>query len=340
MSWQSPFVKGALFPAPNPPSYNQNALGVFWIDHETPAMLFSPDKVFDEEKKVTRKDPRGLLIFSHGNACDMGLMAPALQRYATLWSVLILAFEYPGYGCAPGSPSEPSINAAASATYTFARTVLKIPASKIAFYGISIGTGVAAHMAAKCCTEQKNGALSFDRQPASGLSTSFDRQPVRGETISTSKKKCEIAGLILQSPFTSISDLAYKHGGTLGWLVVGNRWNTKEIISHVRSPILLLHGEDDTLIPCDHSRQLEAIASTPFKHAGPDVVTLVTFPKCGHNDLASKVLEDNIVKFLDTIFTKDSVVVDKTILATHLKRPPTLKEFASSFWSSSSKNEM
>lgn len=47
-----------------------------------------------------------------------------------------------------------------------------------------------------------------------------------------------------------------------------------EAISHARVPILLIHGEDDRLVPCEMSRRLH--------HACASRCTLCTFPGAGH----------------------------------------------------------
>lgn len=47
-----------------------------------------------------------------------------------------------------------------------------------------------------------------------------------------------------------------------------------ESVKRTKLPILLIHGEDDRLVPCEMSRDLAA--------AGGDKVTLATFPGAGH----------------------------------------------------------
>ena len=45
-------------------------------------------------------------------------------------------------------------------------------------------------------------------------------------------------------------------------------------VSKTRIPILIIHGEADSFVPCDMSRQIHA--------ANPEKVKLVTIPKAGH----------------------------------------------------------
>ena len=52
---------------------------------------------------------------------------------------------------------------------------------------------------------------------------------------------------------------------------------TERLIEKVSAPILLFHGEQDRIIPADHSRKLAKIAETQ--------ATLILFPEGAHNDL-------------------------------------------------------
>ncbi len=61
------------------------------------------------------------------------------------------------------------------------------------------------------------------------------------------------AGIILMSPYTSIKDVADDLvTGYLSW-VVKDRFRNIDIISKIKSPILLIHGKSDTLIKFEHS---------------------------------------------------------------------------------------
>ena len=59
----------------------------------------------------------------------------------------VLLAEYPGYGGAPGSPSEASITAANEALYDWAAADPRVDASRIVAYGRSLGAGAAVRLA-------------------------------------------------------------------------------------------------------------------------------------------------------------------------------------------------
>lgn len=80
-----------------------------------------------------------------------------------------------------------------------------------------------------------------------------------------------ISALVLESTFTSVSAIA-KRLGFPGSLVV-DPFDNLEVVASVNIPVLVLHGERDTLIPVSHGETLAAAAET----------TLIRMP-CGHND--------------------------------------------------------
>lgn len=88
-----------LFPAPNPPSYSDERPGpwdnrdVVWLRTEKGGYQFP----------VVVCEPHGLLpqrvvLYCHGNACDVGQAYPSFRAEATRWRALVVLVEYPGYG--------------------------------------------------------------------------------------------------------------------------------------------------------------------------------------------------------------------------------------------------
>lgn len=80
-----------------------------------------------------------------------------------------------------------------------------------------------------------------------------------------------LSALVLESSFTSVQAMA-KRLGFPGSLVV-DRFDNLEIVKSLEIPVLVLHGERDTLIPVAHGEELAAAAET----------MLIRMP-CGHND--------------------------------------------------------
>jgi len=150
------------------------------------------------------------------------------------WGWGVLLLEYPGYGRSAGRPSERSIFAAADAALAWARNDPRVDAARIVAYGRSLGGGAATYLAVE-----------------------------RG-----------LAGLILESSFTSVRPLAAR-SLVPGWLV-RDPFDNLARLGRYRGPLLVLHGRDDGIIPASHGRALAAAVPGATFHEMP----------CGHNDCA------------------------------------------------------
>jgi uncharacterized protein len=84
------------------------------------------------------------------------------------------------------------------------------------------------------------------------------------------------AALVLQSGFTSLRDIARHHYGPLAALA-GDAYPSLERIRGVRSPVLIVHGDRDEIVPVAHGRALHDAAPEPRR--------LHIVPGAGHNDL-------------------------------------------------------
>jgi len=87
-----------------------------------------------------------------------------------------------------------------------------------------------------------------------------------------------VAGLILDAPFTSAADVganAYPFA-PVRWLMKDS-FHSERRIARVSAPILILHGEQDTIVPIEFGERLFALAREPKR--------FVRFPRGGHVDL-------------------------------------------------------
>lgn len=143
---------------------------------------------------------------------------------------------YRGYSGSTGQPSEQANVADAKLAYEHLRSI-GVPPEKIIVYGESLGTGVATQIAAA--------------KPA--------------------------AGLILDSPFTSMVDAAHHHYPYLPVaIIISDTYNTMHYIDKIGVPLLILHGEQDDVIPVDMGKRVFGAALQPK--------SLVTYPEGGHID--------------------------------------------------------
>ena len=82
--------------------------------------------------------------------------------------------------------------------------------------------------------------------------------------------------LMLASPYVSMVALAGQHYPWVPSAVLRYPLRTDEQLGRVHTPIVLLHGERDQLIPISHSRTLQTIAPQ---------ARLIVVPGAGHGDL-------------------------------------------------------
>uniref|UniRef100_A0A7S0HWG4 Serine aminopeptidase S33 domain-containing protein n=1 Tax=Hanusia phi TaxID=3032 RepID=A0A7S0HWG4_9CRYP len=169
-----------------------------------------------------------IVIYCHANGEDVGVLYEAGHWLCDTLGVHVLIPEYPGYGVAPDSPNELSVNRNILAAYDFAVKGLHWDPKRVIFFGRSIGTGPAVKLASEL----------------------------------------ECGGLILVSPYTSIKDLVSQHAGIVtSWLTaeLANLYPSDECISYVKCPSLIVHGATDRVIPCEQARRLHAKSGSKAK---------------------------------------------------------------------------
>lgn len=174
---------------------------------------------------VPHPQAAGTILFFHGNAGNIGHRLETLQTFHELGYNVFMP-EYRGYGQSSGKPSEAGLYLDADSAWQYLTNHRKIPASQIIIAGRSLGAAVALYLA--------------------------EQQPARA--------------VLIESAFTSVPDMATLH---YPWLPV--RWLSKfefdnrARIGKVRSPILIVHSQDDEITPYTHAQQLYALAGQP-KH--------------------------------------------------------------------------
>jgi hypothetical protein len=88
----------------------------------------------------------------------------------------------------------------------------------------------------------------------------------------------QVAGVILDAPYTSIVDVAaqaYPFLPVRAFLL--DRYETSRYIANLKVPLLILHGERDGVVPAAMGRELARLANEPKR--------LVVFPNGGHSNL-------------------------------------------------------
>ena len=174
------------------------------------------------------------ILYSHGNAEDLGGVAPLLDRFHR-WGFAVLAYDYRGYGTSHGRPSERGAYADIDAAYAHLTGPLGVAPGRVIAYGRSVGSGPAIDLAA--------------------------RQP--------------LGGLVIESGFVTAFRVV-----TRVPLLPFDKFRNLDKITRVACPVLVMHGEDDEIVPVAHGRRLFRAAADPkralwVKGAGHNDFTLV-----------------------------------------------------------------
>uniref|UniRef100_A0A7S2MJ18 Serine aminopeptidase S33 domain-containing protein n=1 Tax=Zooxanthella nutricula TaxID=1333877 RepID=A0A7S2MJ18_9DINO len=125
-----------VFPAPEA-TY---AWDPHWIWLNTSSHEVIPAFFIDKGAKYT-------LIFSHGNAEDLGSVIEKMREVSHILDVNVFAYEYTGYGMSTGVASEQAFYADIHAAYSYLKDVIGVPWQRIVPYGWSIGSGPSVHLA-------------------------------------------------------------------------------------------------------------------------------------------------------------------------------------------------
>lgn len=197
------------------------------------------------------------LLFFHGNAENIGgCLDLAARARAAGFNLLLI--DYRGYGESEGRPSEQGIYRDGEAALRELGSRAAVDPGRIVVWGRSIGAAVAVHLAAGSAADREGGA------GASG-----DRDATPG-----------VAGLILESPFTSVPDLLRqgRHVVLLALSRFGTyRFDSASLMGRVAVPVLVVHGTDDEIAPFELGRRLYELA--------PGRKELAAIRGGGHNDL-------------------------------------------------------
>ena len=169
------------------------------------------------------EDEQGVLLFCHGNAGSISHRLDSLLLFHHL-QMSVLIFDYRGYGQSEGQPSEQGTYTDALAAWEYLLTQKSKQPAEIVIFGRSLGAAIAAELA----TRVRPGAL------------------------------------ILESAFTSVPDLASEIYPFLPARLLSRfSYDTRTRLDSLASPLLIIHSNDDEIIPYSHAQRLYAAAHEP-----------------------------------------------------------------------------
>ena len=208
------------------------------------------------------RTPDFTVIVFNGNAGNRAFRAPLAAALARA-NIAVLLFDYRGFGGNSGSPTEAGLTIDARAAREYVLSRAGVNAAKLVYFGESLGTAVAA-------------SLAVDYPPLA---------------------------LILRSPFTSMTDVGKHHYRFLpvGWLL-RDRYATIECITRVHSPLLVIGGDADGVVPLSLTHRVFDAAHEPKK--------LLVIRGADHNDAALSAgheMMSGVLRFLRQLPTRDHV---------------------------------
>ena len=203
---------------------------------------------------VAGAGPRTTVLVLNGNAGNRAHRVP-LARALVNRGLQVFLFDYRGFGGNAGAPTERGLARDARAAHEYLIGRRDVDATRLIYFGESLGTAVAVELATA--------------QPP--------------------------AALILRSPFTSMTHVGQYH---YWWLpvraLIRDSYDTLERIGRVKSPLLVIAGERDSIVPIEQSRRV-------YESAGSSHKKFLSIALTDHNDdalLDGDVMLEEIASFL------------------------------------------
>lgn len=197
---------------------------------------------------VSAAQSRWLVILFPGNAGNRLNRVGIIEQFLDL-NCDALIVDYRGYGGSDGHPTEEHLAADSLAVWKYATQELGYPADKIVLFGQSLGGGVATRLAWELC-----------------------------------QANTPPAGLMLRATFTSLVDAAQHN---YPWLPVSlllvDRYPSIDRIGQIDCPVLITHGQLDTIVP--HQLGYQLYEAAPDHSASGVRKRFQSLPKAGHNDI-------------------------------------------------------
>ncbi len=209
--------------------------------------FFNPDGTKLNGWYIPAKKSRATLLFCHGNAGNISHRIEIIDMFCRI-GLDVFIFDYRGYGRSQGSPTEKGLYTDAHAAYTYLIDKRKINEKSIVVYGKSLGANVAVEL----CSKVRPAALISESTFASALEM--------GKKL---------------FPFLPIK-----------WFIT-IKYDALSKIKDITIPKLIIHSEDDEIIPFQQGKMLFQAAPEPKEF----------YPmRGGHNEAIFQAKEDFVSK--------------------------------------------
>ena len=182
--------------------------------------------------------PRAQVVFFHGNGGNLSLWLDILVLMSRR-GFSVFAVDYRGYGASTGRPSEQGLYEDADAAVRLFREQLRHPDVPVIYWGRSIGSPVAAHAAVQAAPD----------------------------------------ALVLETPWPEVR--AVLRTNPILWalsFLSSYRFPTSQLLESYKGPLLVVHGDADSIVPFSAGRRV-------YDRAPSGQKTFVSIAGADHNDL-------------------------------------------------------
>ncbi len=195
------------------------------------------------------KNNQPALIYFHGNSFDIGERAYRIKRYIKEGWGVLL-LAWRGYSGNEGKPTEKNLYVDAEASINWLKQKLNYEYNNIVLYGESLGSAVAVEFATRY----------------------------------------KFKSVILEAPFKSIPDIAKKryYIYPVKYLIF-DKFDNFSKINKIISPIMIISGKNDEVVPHDHSIELFKKANNPKNNLFID--------EAMHNNLYDFHIDKEVIDF-------------------------------------------
>ena len=190
-----------------------------------------------------------LLVYFHGNSFDIGERAYRIKRYINNGWGVLL-LAWRGYSGNLGKPTEKNLYIDGESTINWIIQNLNFNYEDLIVYGESLGCAVAIE-----------------------LGTRY-----------------KFKSIILEAPFTSVSDIAQKRYKIypVKYFIL-DKFDNYSKINKILSPLLIISGKKDEVVPHSHSDKLFLKANNPKKNLFID--------EAMHNNLYDFNIDKEVIEF-------------------------------------------
>jgi abhydrolase domain-containing protein 17 len=255
---------------------------------------------------IERPNATITLLFSHGNAEDLGMIYDWFNDLARVLRCNIMAYDYTGYGkssiASPSSSSSASSGAAAAAATTASSSSTNGNNNNVTTLPTSSQQHHQQQPTEEGCYSDIETAYNYlinEKHILPEQIVLYGRSLGSGPSCYLAAKTAtqhrrSVAGVILQSPLLSAYRVAFNFRCTM----MGDKFPNIDYAPNIQCPVLIIHGTQDEVVPFWHGEDL-FVAVQQIWRAKPFWVE-----GAGHNNIEAMLRPtgtfiNKIIEFLD-----------------------------------------